>query len=182
MKNAILYILIFTLGIVVLSCNVNKDLRKQERCNKKLEKLVERCPNLLNNDTIIDTIRVEVPKIEIKDSLTVRVDTLELLKYITKEQIKYVVKSIQIDTLIVDSLYRLQISLSNGVLTYNVEIYQRTILKPTETITQSVTIDKLTWFESVRLYWGKWFKWLIILTVIFGLLWIFNKIFNPFKK
>lgn len=175
-------LLLILLSITLLSCNVNKELRKQQRCNKKLSKLIERCPNLVQLDTIRDTITVIVPEILIKDSLTVRVDTLELLKYITKQQIKYVVRSIQIDTLINDSLYRLQITLSNGVLTYTIVIHEKEIKKPLETITQIVTIDKLTWFESLRLYLGKWLKWLIVFGIIFILLWILNKIFNPMKK
>jgi len=177
MKKSILILI----SIALLSCNVNKELRKKEKCNRKLEKLVEKCPTLLLNDTIRDTITVIVPKIEIKDSLTVRVDTLELLKYITKGQIKYVVKSIQIDTLINDSLYRLQITLSNGVLSYNIVIHERIIDKPTETIIQSVSIDKLTWWENIRLYLGKWFNWLIALAVLLGILYLLNKIFSPLK-
>lgn len=174
------YIYLLILSFFLISC-LPKELRQKKRCNKKLERLVEKCPNLMQLDTIHDTVTVIVPKIEIKDSLTVRVDTLELLKYITKGQIKYVVKSIQIDTLINDSLYRLQITLSNGVLSYNIVIHERIIDKPTETIIQSVSIDKLTWWENIRLYLGKWFNWLIALAVLLGILYLLNKIFSPLK-
>jgi hypothetical protein len=179
-------------SIALISCNIKKDLRKQNRCNKKLEKLVERCPNLVQLDTIHDTVTVIVPKIEIKDSLILSVDTVvldSLLKEYNillskKDKINFIEtfrNSITIDTLILDSLYKLQITLSNGVLSYNIVIHERIIEKPIETIIQSVKLDKLTWWENIRLYLGKWFKWLIVLAVILGILYLLKKIFNTLK-
>jgi len=185
-------LILISLIAILCSCGVNKELRKQKRCNKKLEKLVEKCPNLVQLDTIHDTVTVIVPKIEIKDSLILSVDTValdSLLKEYNillskKDKINFIEtfrNSITIDTLILDSSYKLQITLSNGVLSYNIVIHERTIDKPTETIIQSVNIDKLTWLENIRLYLGKWFKWLIVLAVLLGLLYLLNKIFNPLK-
>ena len=181
MKDNFKIFLIVVCSIELFSCNINKDLRKQEKCNKKLEKLVEKCPNLVQLDTIRDTITVIVPKIEIKDSFTVRVDTLELLKYTTKDQIKYVVKSIQIDTLINDSLYRLQISLSNGVLYYTIVIHERIIEKPTETITRSVRPIKLSLWERFLISVGGGIKLIVVVFILLLLIVLFWKIFNPFK-
>lgn len=173
MKNTILYVIIFALGIILFSC-LPKEIRQKKRCNRKLERLIEKCPQLLNNDTIHDTISVKVPEILIKDSLTVRVDTFELEKLVPYDKIKEVVKSISIDTLILDSLYRLKISLYNGVFLYDIVIYPREVKKPIETIVNVVKPIELTLFEKFQVwYYGKW--WLIPLILICVIIYLIIK-------
>lgn len=124
-----------------------------------------KCPELKDTVFVNVPFEVIVPKIEIRDSISVRVDTLELLKYIPKEQIRYIVKSISIDTLYKDSLYRLKITLSNGVLSFDVEIAERTIKDVVKAPVRVIKPIKLTFFERLTNFFGKSY-WFLILTIL----------------
>ncbi len=157
------YLLI--ISILLYGCNpfANKELRKKDKCNRKFDQLILKCPDLKTTDSVLVPFEVIVPKIEIKDSVWTKIDTLELLKYITKDKIKYVVNSISIDTLVLDSLYKLKISLSNGVLSYNIEIYQRTIK---DTVKAPINVIKpidISYFDKCLLWLNNKWKWLIFL-------------------
>jgi hypothetical protein len=83
MKNISLIIL----SLFLISC-LPKELRQKKRCNKKLERLVEKCPQLLQKDTIRDTITIKVPELLIKDSLYVKVDTMQLQTKLSSAYLK----------------------------------------------------------------------------------------------
>ena len=123
MKNLFIILIAFSL----VGCMASKEIRQAKRCNKKLEKVLAKCPDLQKIDTIQVPFTVIVPEIQIKDSLTIQIDTLELLKYVEISKIKYITKAFSIDSLKLDSNYRLQIRLINGLLTYNLIIYQDTV-------------------------------------------------------
>lgn len=73
-------ILLFLAVILIsLSCTLNKDARRKNRAAKKLEKLVDRFPELLIPDTIIDTIRIEIPEVRV-DTVVLKSDTINLVK------------------------------------------------------------------------------------------------------
>ena len=156
--------------LLLVACNpfVSKQTRKDNRCNKKFEKLLNECPQLKDTVFVDVPFEVIVPKIEIKDSLTVRIDTVELLKYITKEQIRYIIKTISIDTSYVDSLYRLQISLYNGVLSFDVEIAERTIKDVVKAPVQVVKPVKISLFNQFLLKFGKY--WTIFVLIILAII------------
>lgn len=172
MKN--IYLLI--LSLFLISC-LPKELRQKKRCNRKLERLVEKCPQLLQKDTIHDTIHVVVPELLIKDSLFVKVDTLQLLEYVTKEQIRYVVRSISLDTIINHTDYTLIFRLSNGLFSHDITIKEKTIDKPIETIIDVVKPIELKWYEQLYIYFNGWFKWLIAAIFLY-LLYRFLKSFT----
>lgn len=175
MKN--IYLLI--LSLFLISC-LPKEIRQKNRCNRKLERLVEKCPQLLNKDTIHDTIHVIVPEMIIKDSLFVKVDTMQLLEYVTKEQIKYVVRSISLDTTINHVDYTLIFRLSNGLFSHDITIKEKTIDKPIETIVDVVKPVKLSLFEKAYLYINGWFKWILALIFLY-LLYRFLKSFTDLR-
>lgn len=172
MKN--IYLLI--LSLFLISC-LPKELRQKKRCNRKLERLVEKCPQLLQKDTIHDTIHVVVPELLIKDSLFVKVDTLQLLEYVTKEQIRYVVRSISLDTTINHADYTLIFRLSNGLFSHDITIKEKTIDKPIETIIDVVKPIELKWHEQLYIYFNRWLKWLIAAIFLY-LLYRFLKSFT----
>lgn len=175
MKN--IYLLI--LSLFLISC-LPKELRQKKRCNRKLERLVEKCPQLLQKDTIHDTIHVVVPELLIKDSLFVKVDTLQLLEYVTKEQIRYVVRSISLDTIINHTDYTLIFRLSNGLFSHDITIKEKTIDKPIETIIDVVKPIELKWYEQLYIYFNGWFKWLIAAIFLY-LLYRFLKSFTDLR-
>lgn len=147
MKN--IYLLI--LSLFLISC-LPKEIREKKRCNRKLERLVEKCPQLLNKDTIHDTIHVVVPELLIKDSFYVKVDTMQLLEYVTKEQIRYVVRSISLDTTINHADYTLIFRLSNGLFSHDITIKEKDIYKPIETVVDVVKPNELTWYEKLQVW------------------------------
>lgn len=173
------YIYLLILSLFLISC-LPKELRHKKRCNKKLERLVEKCPQLLNKDTIHDTIHVVVPELLIKDSLFVKVDTLQLLEYVTKEQVRYVVRSISLDTTINHVDYTLIFRLSNGLFTHDITIKEKTIDKPVETVVDVVKPVKLSLFEKAYLYINGWFKWILALIFLY-LLYRFLKSFTDLR-
>ena len=172
-----IYLLI--LSILLISC-LPKEIRQKKRCNRKLERLVEKCPQLLNKDTIHDTIHVVVPELLIKDSLFVKVDTLQLLEYVTKEQIRYVVRSISLDTTINHADYTLIFRLSNGLFSHDITIKEKDIYKPIETVIDVVKPVKLSLFEKAYLYINGWFKWILALIFLY-LLYRFLKPFTDLR-
>lgn len=175
MKN--IYTLIAAIILISSVSCLPKELRQKKRCNRKLERLVEKCPQLLQKDTIHDTIHVVVPELLIKDSLFVKVDTLQLLEYVTKEQIRYVVRSISLDTIINHTDYTLIFRLSNGLFSHDITIKEKTIDKPIETIIDVVKPIELKWYEQLYIYFNGWFKWLIAAIFLY-LLYRFLKSFT----
>ena len=173
------YIYLLILSLFLISC-LPKELRQKKRCNRKLERLVEKCPQLLQKDTIHDTIHVVVPELLIKDSLFVKVDTMQLLEYVTKEQIRYVVRSISLDTTINHVDYTLIFRLSNGLFSHDITIKEKTIDKPIETIVDIVKPIELKWYEQLYIYFNGWFKWLIALIFLY-LLYRFLKSFTDLR-
>lgn len=170
------YIFLLILSLFFISC-LPKEIREKKRCNKKLERLVEKCPQLLQKDTIHDTIHVVVPELLIKDSLYVKVDTMQLLEYVTKEQVRYVVRSISLDTTINHADYTLIFRLSNGLFSHDITIKEKTIDKPIETIVDVVKPVELSLLEKAYLYINGWFKWILALIFLY-LLYRFLKSFT----
>lgn len=171
MKKLLLILLAFSL----VAC-LPKELRQKKRCNKKLERLVEKCPQLLSKDTIHDTIHVVVPELLIKDSLFVKVDTLQLLEYVNKEQIRYVVRSISLDTTINNADYTLIFRLSNGLFSHDITIKEKTIEKPIETVVDVVKPIELKWYEKLQFWVYSQWKWLFLFLIIY-ILYLFSKKF-----
>ena len=74
------YFIIILLSFSFISCNpfISKDLRKKNKCNKKLERVIKKCPDLLKNDTIIDTVSIVVPEIRIDSFIVIQKDSNEI--------------------------------------------------------------------------------------------------------
>ena len=169
-------IYLIILSLFLISC-LPKEIRQKKRCNRKLERLVEKCPQLLNKDTIHDTIHVVVPELLIRDSLYVKVDTMQLLEYVTKDHIRYVVRSISLDTTINHADYTLIFRLSNGLFSHDITIKEKTIEKPIEKVVDVVNPIELKWHEQLHVYFNSWVKWLIALVFLY-LLYRFLKSFT----
>ncbi len=72
-------LLLLAIILISFSCTLNKEARRKNRAAKKLERLVDRFPELLVPDTITDTIRVEIPEI-IVDTVVLKSDTISVSK------------------------------------------------------------------------------------------------------
>lgn len=98
MKN----LLIILLAIVFSSCNpfISKDLRRKNKCNRKLERVIRKCPELLKQDTAVilyDTIII-TPSYKVDTVVSLQFDTITIIK--DKLRLKLIRIS---DTLLVDA-------------------------------------------------------------------------------
>lgn len=177
------------LGVVILltSCNpfISKDLRRKNKCNRKLERVVEKCPELLDSLTTTITVRDTIPPIEIKDTFYVNVDSNkvdslveELSKLETKEEkvrylTRYVAETIFIDTSVVRDGVTVNILLQNGSLEISVDKPEEVREKEVEVVTPVVTPIKLNMFEQFMnflggMWWGI-FWIIVVLAILYGL-------------
>jgi len=82
------------LVVTLFSCNpfISKELRRKNKCNRKLERVVNKCPELLNQDTIRDTVVFNIPEVRIDSFITVERDT-SILELIPNDTIKEIVRN-----------------------------------------------------------------------------------------
>lgn len=166
------HIILILLSIALISCNpfISKDVRKAKRCNKKLERLTENCPDLLK----VDTIEVKVPELVIEKEFVIKLDTVKIDSFIIqldtivkqKDKIRFVTDFIKqnytLDTLVVDSLYNLSISIKNGVLSFNVKVKEQTI-KVEDKIVAPI---ELSWYDKLLIYATKYWWWLLLIIAL----------------
>ena len=93
MKNLI----IIFLAVIFVSCNpfISKDLRRKNKCNRKLERVVKKCPELLQNDTIIDTVSILLPEVRIDSFIIIEKDSFEidsLVNLIENKEVQEIIK------------------------------------------------------------------------------------------
>lgn len=78
------YFIIILLSFLFASCNpfISKDLRRKNKCNRKLERVVRKCPELLKMDTTIaiydTTIITQGSKVD--TIVSIDFDTITLFK------------------------------------------------------------------------------------------------------
>lgn len=94
-------IILILLSIFLIGCNpfISKELRRKNKCNRKLERVTKKCPELLNKDTLVVNVDTTIVTKE------VRVDTLVSTKHDTIEiaKDKFRVRIVNlIDTLLVE--------------------------------------------------------------------------------
>jgi hypothetical protein len=66
-------------GLIFSACSTPKDVRRMNRAEKKLTRLVNRFPELQTTDTIRDTVQFIVPPVVIDTTITIR-DTVTVTK------------------------------------------------------------------------------------------------------
>ena len=174
------YITIILLAAILSSCGnpfKSKELRHKNKCNRKLERVVKKCPELLTPDTIT----VEIPAIKIDTVLQVQLDTMVIDSIIRvldtipdyRDRVKYltefVTQALYIDTnLTIDGVF-IHINLMDGELLVSIEKPAEQlkipdeVIKPLELTTQEKVINAL---------WDYW--WLIVLSLI--ILVIYNRL------
>lgn len=154
--------LTFILTILILSsCNpfISKDVRKDKRANRKLERLVKKFPDLLKKDTIL--VDVEVPKIEIDSVIIVERDTTwlsEIKNDTIREVIRQkILKYVPLKDTIVHIIDGITFTFfnKNGNIGYSVR-------KPQEIIKKQVDVQTVTPIETK----DNNYLWIIILILI----------------
>ena len=155
------YILIILSLLFLTSCNpfISKDLRRKNRANRKLEKLVRKFPELKVKDTLITnfdtTIIIEPTKIDTLVSFNF--DTLEVIK--DKFHLKLIKTT---DTLLIEG----------GCKSDTIYI-DRDIVVPFE----SVKTVKLTIFEQIMTALSKFWWAFVLFIFLFIILFLLKKTF-----
>lgn len=150
--------LILILLILFTSCNpfISKELRRKNKCNRKLERVTKRCPELLKKDTLIANFDTTIVTKE------VRVDTLVSTKFDTLEIIKdkFHLKLIKTtDTLLIE-----------GGCDADTIIVTQYVKVPYTKVEQI----KLTPLEHLANWFSRFWWWLIIGLIIYL---VYKKIF-----
>jgi len=124
-------VLLIIAATLLISCNpfISKDLRHKNKCNRQLERVTKRCPELLQQETIKDTVILQIPKVEIDTFIQLQTDTFKL-----------------------DSVINLIKDTTTRKFIYN---YIKTEVYPKDTIRQK--IDGYTfsfWFVGSKMYYS----------------------------
>jgi hypothetical protein len=66
--------------IFLASCNpfISKELRRKNKCNRKLQRVTTKCPELIQTDTFTRVVTFEVPKLQIDSFIEIKPDTMWL--------------------------------------------------------------------------------------------------------
>lgn len=192
-------IYITTVWIILISCNpfINKELRYKKKCNRKLEALIRKCPGLIQPDTIIKIVTIEIPAIDIAllvatnndvsgvDSIIAKyegvIDSL-LARKIGKE-IKWYIRE---RPCIIDTLKFTRKGIKVEVFQIGKQIFI-SVEKPKESIKAEIKIEipriekiKLTWGEKLMIFLGKFWIWIVIMGIIAFILAILRKKYKIF--
>jgi len=141
------YILILIAGLFLTSCNpfMTKDLRRKNRANRKLERLISKYPELKAKDTLVvklDTVII-TDSVVVSQAFSLKFDTVEIVK--ENFRLKLIKTT---DTLIVEG----------GCMSDTIYV-NKEIIVPFETI-QKI---ELTPLEIL----SKFYKWVIGLFILF---------------
>jgi hypothetical protein len=180
MKN----ILIIFLAVILSGCNpfVSKELRRKNKCNRKLARVVRKCPELINKT---DTFIIKVPEVAIDTFIDLQIDTFKLdsIIYLIKDSVvqKVVRNYIQTEVYPRDTIkqeiegFKFSFWFNNGKLRYTAIKPEVVYKKPIEVIK---TI-KLSVWENICNFLGGFFWPLLIILIIIIILYILKKAFIP---
>lgn len=164
---------ILLIGFLV-SCGTPKELRRLKRGSKKMQKLVQKYPELLHNDTIRDTVSVFIPQIKIDTIFSLSVDTVYSSDSLTKTIFIKPPLHLEYEK----SNVKVQLDYVQGDYQISVEVYPDTIEVPVETIVEVIQPVKV-----VKADFSKWQRFKMtsglifwILLIVFVVLFILSKL------
>ena len=193
-------IIILLSSIILIGCSpfINKDLRRKNKCNRKLDRVVRKCPELLKTDTIEKVIVVEIPAIEIRDSIQIVPDTLGVDSIFNSYKTSFldsigqlklrntVIKYIQSNPCTSDTLikkvgrFTVKAWFSNGHMQIDVGAPKRKIRKNIPIEVPVVKNIELTIWEQLMNALSKIWWWIIGVVVLFILYKLFRKSLSSF--
>lgn len=163
-------ILILILGCSFLSCNpfISKDLRRKNRCNRKLERVIRKCPELTLTDTFTREVMIPVPKVEIDTFIEIEPDTM-WLREIKNDTVREFVRQKIFETFPFDTVIH---QIDGFTFTFYGDGYGNihyTVDKPAEelktTIEEPIQVVRpvqLTIWEQIMNKIGRFWWWLVI--------------------
>jgi hypothetical protein len=175
MKN----LLILFLAVSFISCNpfITKELRRKKKCNKKLERVINKCPELLKADTIRDTVSIMIPEVRIDSFIVIEKDSAEIDSLVNliqdqgvREIIKqYITKYVPFkDTLRheIDG-YTFLFYVDGQNIRYEVKKPLEVVKIENEIIVPIVRPVELTTFEKVLDFFSRFWWWFVIGLILF---------------
>lgn len=183
-------LIIILLALSFVSCNpfLSKEHRRKKKCNRKLERVTDKCPELLTNETVTVIITDTIPEVQIDSFIVLERDTAEIDSLVsliknkkTREIIReYITKYVPIkDTTIhLADGYTIKFYSLEGNIHYSVEKPLEVVKTPHEIVVETVKPVELTpterFLEVIYRFW--WVILLIILTAI-GLKYLHRRLF-----
>ena len=173
------YFIIILLSFLFVSCNpfISKDLRRKNKCNRKLERVVRKCPELLNTDTIIDTVIFEVPKVEIDSFIVIQKDTSTIDSIVnlirnkqTREIVKdYIIKYVPFKDTVIHLIEGFSVSFysKGGNIHYSIDKPVEVVKIEKEVIVPVVKPVELTTMEKVLNFLSRFWWWFILAALLF---------------
>ena len=177
MKN----ILILLLALSFLSCNpfISKELRRKNKANRKLERLTNKFPELLTQDTIYNMVAIEAVKVEIDSFIVIQKDTTtidSLVNLIENKETRKVIKEYITnyipfkDTVIhLTDGFKVTFYSSGGNIHYAIDKPAETLKKKVRTLVPKVSKVELTIIEQAQNLFSKFWKWFIFVIIGFVL-------------
>ena len=162
-KTKILFII---LAFVIASCNpfISKDLRQKNRCNRKLERVTKKCPQLLVQDTIIVKIDTTIIINEVKKDSSFAAGVGDTI-YIDKEKL-----SIKFIRLKADSFF------IEGKCKGDTIYIDKIIRVPY----QKINLIELTFWEKTMNFLGSIWKYGVYLFIFLIIFYILYKLFRKY--
>lgn len=173
------YFIIILLSFIFTSCNpfISKELRRKNKCNRKLERVIKKCPELLGTDTIRDTVSIVVPEVRIDSFIVIQKDTAEidsLLNLIQDQGVREVFKQYIYNykpfndtiTHIIDG-YIFSFYAEGKNIRYEVKKPVEVLKIENETIIPVVKLIELTTLEKILNFMGRFWWWFVIGLILF---------------
>lgn len=167
------------LAIALLtSCNpfLSKELRRKNKCNRKLERVVRKCPELLKPDTIKQVVEIEVPKVEIDSFIVYNPDTTWLVE-IKNDTIREYVRQKVFESFPFQDTIRHQIDgytflfyNDGGNIGYSVKKPLEKLKKEIEVPIEVVKPIELTVWDNVMNVLSKFWWWILIIIIVYLLI------------
>jgi len=168
-------LIIISLSLIIISCSpfISKDLRRKNRCNRKLARVTRKCPELLHTDTIQDTLSFNVPRVEIDTFVQIKRDT-SILTEIKNDTIrewvrKYINTYKPFEDTITQKIddYTFVFWFVGSKLHYRVVKPLKVIKKINKIPVKFVKKVKLTIIEQIRNILNKYWWWFIIVIILY---------------
>ncbi len=195
-KKLIVAIVLFSL----FACNpfITKDLREKNRCNRKVERELKRhnrkvakiaikCPDIITERTIIDTVLVEIPKVDIDSFIVIQRDTAEIDSLVnliknkkTREVIrKYITEYIPFrDTLIhLKDGFKVRFYSVDGNIHYSIDKPLEVVKKENKIVIKEVKEIPLTVLEKIMNFFSVYLLWILVAIIVFFILKLVKKFF-----
>lgn len=173
------------MSILIVGCNpfISKELRRKNKCNRKVEKELKRhkkkvakiavnCPEIIKEEVVVDTVEIEVPKVELDSFIVIKKDTAQIDSLVsliknkkTREVIrKYITEYIPFkDTVIhLKDGFKVKFYSVNGNIHYSIDKPAERIKKKVRTKVPVVAKIELTTWEKI-INGAKDFWWVIVL-------------------